>query len=432
MPRSMPPTTSARVGSPTLFLAGDALVVAPWSRVDDPGFLRLVATMRAADATIVNLETVIHEYASPAQADAGGTHMASPPAVARELAWAGVDLVSAANNHALDYGPGGVLETIAHARGAGLAIAGIGEDLQRARAATAVDAAGTRVALVSMTATFAPHHRASASRLDLPGRPGVNPLAVTHRRVVTIPAAMMARIGGFRHLREGRPVPGEKRLRLAGGMVEIRGGPWRELGVGARIVAASRRANLAAIEAAAGQADITVVAIHSHAQGPWLRRFAREAIGAGAAIVHVHGPHTVRGIEVRDRAIVLYGTGDFVYQPHLVSRFPSDAYEQAGLTEDADPGELVALQQRHMGLHKRATYEGAAAIVGFRDARPSSLRLLPVDLRFDAPPSLRGLPRLADPALGREIIGTIARRSRRYRTRVRYDAERNEGVVDLA
>ena len=76
----------------TLFLAGDAMITEPWSHVRDPGFDRLLAEMRTADASLVNLETVIHEFNGHAQADSGGTYLSSPPAIAGELKWAGVDL----------------------------------------------------------------------------------------------------------------------------------------------------------------------------------------------------------------------------------------------------------------------------------------------------------------------------------------------------
>ena len=415
-----------------VFLAGDALVVEPWSQVVDPAFVALVERMRAADATIVNLETVVHEFRHPAQADSGGTYMATPPSIAAELRWAGVDMVSSANNHAFDYGSGGILETLAHVGRAGIAVAGIGPDLQHARAPVYHDAAGTRLALVLMAATFHPCHRASASRADVAGRPGVNPLAITHGRMLTLPARALDWVGRLHHLREGRPIPGEKRLRLLRGAIEIRGGPAHEIGVGARVVAADRRANLDAVRDAAKRADIVIAAIHSHDHRRWLRRFAHEAIDAGAAVVHVHGLHAVRGVEIHRGAVVLYGLGDFVYQPHRVARFPSDQYEQFGLSPDARPEDAVDYHDRRYGLHRRETFEGAAALVSFRDRRPAAVRLLPIDLGFGAPPEERGRPGLARGALGRRIVATIARRSKRYGTRVSYDEARDEGVVPLA
>ena len=104
----------------TLLLAGDAMIVRPWSHDTDPAFLRLVETIRSADLAVTNLETVIHDFKGYAQANSGGTHMHSPPPIAAELRWAGFDLVTNANNHAFDYGEIGLLETIAHVRGAGL------------------------------------------------------------------------------------------------------------------------------------------------------------------------------------------------------------------------------------------------------------------------------------------------------------------------
>src|SRR5262245_41917324 len=84
----------------SLFLAGDTMLAEAWSGEQDPAFARLVAEMRAADVALVNLESVIHSFQGYAQADSGGTYMSSPPEIARELAWAGVDLLAHANNHA--------------------------------------------------------------------------------------------------------------------------------------------------------------------------------------------------------------------------------------------------------------------------------------------------------------------------------------------
>ena len=111
------------VGDFSLFLAGDALITRPWSHVYDPAFLRLIEEIRAADISIANLETVIHEFKGYAQRDSGGTHMASPPAIAAELKWAGFDMAIHANNHAFDYGSSAILETLEHVGEAGLVLA---------------------------------------------------------------------------------------------------------------------------------------------------------------------------------------------------------------------------------------------------------------------------------------------------------------------
>ena len=112
--------------------------------------------------------------------------MASPPHIAAELKWAGFDMLAHANNHAFDYGAAGILETAEHAEREGLIIAGSGQDLQRARAPQYVQCDGAKVALVAMAADFVSYGRASYSRPDLHGRPGINPLRVVSERSMTL------------------------------------------------------------------------------------------------------------------------------------------------------------------------------------------------------------------------------------------------------
>ena len=100
------------IGPVRLLLAGDAIVIRPWSHYADPRFQRLVQALRAADFTIVNLETLIHEHRGYAQAQSGGTWVSSPPEIAHELRWAGVDMVAHANNHAFDYGSIGTVSNL--------------------------------------------------------------------------------------------------------------------------------------------------------------------------------------------------------------------------------------------------------------------------------------------------------------------------------
>jgi poly-gamma-glutamate capsule biosynthesis protein CapA/YwtB (metallophosphatase superfamily) len=416
-------------GKLRLFLAGDALITEAWSHIEDPGFLGLIAEMRSADAAIVNLETVIHEFGSPAQPDSGGAYMASPPEIARELRWAGIGMASAANNHAFDYGSGGILETLAHARQAGLVLAGIGADLQAARSPAYLDANGARIALVSSAASYVYYGRASRSRPDMPGRPGLNPLNLTRRRTLTVSPAMFRRLAAFMKQVESRPVAGEPMLRFPG--LRIRAGEANERGFGMRLYAADRLANLSAVREAAATSRATVLAIHDHAEKPWLRSFARRALMEGADVVHVHGPHMVRGIEVVGRGVIFYGMGDFVYQPHRVSRFPAEAYERRGLGDEAGPDEMHHYVGRGGSLYERKTYEAFAARVSFDDRGIAAIRLLPLDLQFDADDRDLGRPRLADAALGRRIVEEVAGLSRRFGTRIRYEAEHNEGVVEL-
>ncbi|HEY8154994.1 MAG TPA: CapA family protein [Myxococcota bacterium] len=413
-----------------MFLAGDALINEPWSQVQDPAFDRLVAEMRAADATLVNLETVIHEFKGHAQADCGGVYTASRPAIAGELKWAGVDLVAHANNHAFDYGSTGILETLEHVAAAGLLLAGTGRDLQEARAPRLLACDGGSVALVAMASSFVRYGKAARSRPDLHGRPGLNPLELSRVAAVQVTPRMAGILRQVGRLR-GKPADALKgsSFRLFGRRFEVAARSGRVSG--RRPLAADADANLAAIAQAARLADLTIASIHAHAQRGWLPRFARAALAAGADVVFCHGPHDVRGIELVSGKPVFYGLGDFVFQPDAISRHPAEAYEKLGLGDQATASDLVRASWKGWPSTKREAYQGCAAALRFRGGKVSEIRLLPLDLQFEAPIGIRGRPRWADPELGREIIERIAERSSRHGTQIRFDPVSNQGSVAM-
>jgi poly-gamma-glutamate synthesis protein (capsule biosynthesis protein) len=85
----------------------------------------------------------------------------APPAAVETLVHLGVDCVTLANNHALDYGIDALLDTFEHLRAAGIAWAGAGRNIEEARAPAVVDG----LAVVA----FADHERGAAARPDRPG-----------------------------------------------------------------------------------------------------------------------------------------------------------------------------------------------------------------------------------------------------------------------
>jgi poly-gamma-glutamate synthesis protein (capsule biosynthesis protein) len=184
----------------SLFLGGDAIITQPWSQLTDPEFLKLIEEIRAADVAIVNLEVLIHEYKGYAQAECGGTYMAARPEIATELKWAGIDMVAHANNHTFDYGSIGVLETLENVARAGIVLAGSGKDLQEARAPRHCPVDDKTVALVAAASSFVRFGRASRSRPDMHGRPGLNPLATTSDPVVVITRRTANRLGSLSRL----------------------------------------------------------------------------------------------------------------------------------------------------------------------------------------------------------------------------------------
>ena len=413
-----------------LFIAGDAIITLPWSHIANPEFLALVDLMRAADVTIINLETVVHSFRGYAQADSGGTWVASPPVIAEELAWAGVNMVSHANNHAFDYGSEGILETHEHVAESGIVITGSGKDLQSARAPGWFTAKRQKVAHLSVAATFVPYGRASRSRPDLRGRPGINPLTVVDRSVVGIPEwfktfmRVTDKLLGNDQTKYARPryIRFEKQFVVGDGFCLVRG---RRLDKG------DRAATIEAVAQASEQADLTVVSIHSHDESAWLHAYVRDVVEAGANVVHVHGVHEVRGIKLINGCAIFYGLGDFVFQVVQISPLPAQAYEAVGLDDAATPADLVEVTKTWAQSFQPKIFEGCAAQLNYDLGRLKSVALYPIDLQFGANNTDLGRPQLANPKLGKRIIEEIASQSSQFGTKVRYDAGTNTGRIDV-
>lgn len=102
-------------------------------------------TMAAADVGMVNLESAITERGT---AEPKEFHFRAPPVVLDSLRRAGVDVLTLANNHAVDYGPVGLADTLAAVGSHRLPVVGIGADAGRAYAPWYATVRGTRVAIL--------------------------------------------------------------------------------------------------------------------------------------------------------------------------------------------------------------------------------------------------------------------------------------------
>jgi poly-gamma-glutamate synthesis protein (capsule biosynthesis protein) len=166
-------------------LTGDSIITRKLSVYEEPEFLEMIQLIRGADVAFTNIEMLFHDYESFPMNQSGGTYMRAEPELAKELAWAGFDLGSLANNHTGDYGVPAMLLTQRYVREAGIIAAGTGESLMQAREAKYLETADGRVALIAVASTFPDHSRASKSRGDIPARPGLNPLRYNTTYVVS-------------------------------------------------------------------------------------------------------------------------------------------------------------------------------------------------------------------------------------------------------
>jgi poly-gamma-glutamate capsule biosynthesis protein CapA/YwtB (metallophosphatase superfamily) len=157
----------------TLALAGDTMLGRGVAErlAADPGHELLAPEVRAAAASadlfVVNLECCISERGERFPDPDKPFFFRAPPAGAERLAELGVHCVTLANNHALDYGPDALLDTLEHLDAAGIAHTGAGADAALARTPVVLRSAdGTRVRVVAAT-----DHPAGYAAAD--GRPGV-------------------------------------------------------------------------------------------------------------------------------------------------------------------------------------------------------------------------------------------------------------------
>jgi poly-gamma-glutamate synthesis protein (capsule biosynthesis protein) len=312
--------------------------------------------------------------------------------------------------------------TTKYVREAGLVQAGVGETLAEAREARFVETPKRRIAFVSTASTFPDHSRASDTRGDVPGRPGLNPLRFTTTTVVSrekLEALRgVAREVGTQVRADGDALTLWGRRFVVGDPPGIRTEPNTSDVEGmARVVRSASR-----------MADATVVSIHAHEGGKdrtapadFLVAFAHAMIDAGADVVVGHGPHVVRGIEMYKGKAILYSVGDFIFENETLLRFPAEAYEAIGLGRDAEIGEFNETRSDHdrRGFNAdREVFESFVATLQWSGRQITGLRLYPISLGFGGSMTERGRPKLAEPALAKHILENVAARSAPFGTRV--------------
>jgi poly-gamma-glutamate capsule biosynthesis protein CapA/YwtB (metallophosphatase superfamily) len=223
----------------------ERLRAAPPSSLFGPALLEAV---HEADLVVLNLECCISVRGERWPDPLKPFFFRAPPAAVDALGLLGVDCVTLANNHALDYGYDALLDTLEHLRAGGIAVVGAGANEREARApALLAGPGGFRLAVVGVTDHPADY---GAGRT----RPGV----------------------AHADLRDG--VPSWLRETVAG--------PEDD----AVLVTPHWGPNMVAVPQ------------------PYVRAAAAELLAAGAACVAGHSAHVFHGVEGR----VLYDLGDFV------------------------------------------------------------------------------------------------------------------------
>lgn len=449
----------AEKGDFTLALAGDTMLTRKLKPFKEERFLALREIINGCDAAFANLEGTVHTWDEGTPGITQGTFMTTDPKLLAELQWLGINMVSCANNHAFDYGEGGVLANIRHLDEAGMAHAGTGKNLAEARAPGYLDTPNGRVALIATTATFRQWNQAGEQRPDLRGRAGVNPLGFEATyRVDQAAFEQLQRVSrelGFemnkerarKHFYSDKEVPGDRAAELV--LLGNRYVLDKRFSISTKANSRDLDDNLRWIREARRQADWVVVSAHCHEFGgetlltartrgeleetaEFFTDFAHQAIDAGADIFVGHGSHFPMGIEIYQAKPIFYSVGNFIFQNETVGFFPADAYERFDLDLRATPSDF--LDARTSGGKKGhpsdpAYWENMFAICRFNEKKLKEIKIIPIDQGFGRPRPQRGRPLLAEGEVAKRVIERVTRLSRRYGTKV--SSRDGMGVVEL-
>lgn len=356
--------------APISFAAtGDSFIT---RRLPDTTTLAAIRTLLAGcDARFTNFETLTPGPGAVANAISGGTWASAPDSVIPDLQRLGFNVFALATNHALDFLHAGLMATSAAFERHDAVVAGAGANLSEAAAPRYLETRTGRVALISVCSTLHETAVAGEQRVDIAGRPGINPLRFSTIRTLprddlaalaTLAAASMVNSRNQMMVKEGfdaPPPPGVVQF----GDLRFREGPAGGVITTARPDDVARV--VAAISEARRQADRVVVSLHAHEQlgedkaiaAAFVEVFSRACIDAGAHAVIGHGPHVLRGLELYKGHLIAYSLGNFATYGrfNLSGPLKIGAVLEVELAKDGKfaRGKLLPTQQEGEGIPKK-------------------------------------------------------------------------------
>ncbi len=122
-------------------------------------FAPIAPLLRRADLVVVNLETAVTERGEPAPNKQ--YHFRAPASAFRALRAGGIDVVTLANNHGMDYGEVGLRDTLKSAKAAGVSLIGAGLNQRQAYAPYRATINGQRIAIIAASQVIDAHLRAA-------------------------------------------------------------------------------------------------------------------------------------------------------------------------------------------------------------------------------------------------------------------------------
>lgn len=221
----------------------------------DYPFAHVAEFLQAPDLSIGNLESALGTGGHP---EKKGYTFRAPPQAAVALEEAGFDILSLANNHAMDFGSQVLLEAIDELERQGISAVGAGRDETAAIQPLLVEAGSLRIAILSF--------------VDVP---------IEYR--------------GFDTL------------------------SWQAQSAAPGVTWADHSRMQREIEHVRPDTDLIIVLLHSGFEyvpqpSPPQVSAARVAIEAGADLVLGHHAHVIQPVEFHPKGVIVYGLGNFVFE----------------------------------------------------------------------------------------------------------------------
>ena len=267
------PSTIAPSRKWTLLAGGDVLMDRTEAQGIDP-FTLLDPPLDSADLALVNVEMAISDRGLPVDKT---FVFRAPLSAAARMAAGGVDVASLANDHAKDYGPDALIDTVEWLEAAGVVAVGAGATIDDAYGHRVLTTdSGVTVAFVAASLIVPPNFAASST---------TSGIASAHP-------------------------PDRSRV-------------------------------LDSVRAAAEEADVVIATVHWGIERdtcPSLEQqlLAQELLAAGADAVIGHHPQVLQPVELRDGRLVAYSLGNFVWHPRA-----EHTGETGVLRIDFDGSEIV-------------------------------------------------------------------------------------------
>ncbi len=282
--------TEKSTGTVTLMAGGD---VGPTFEPTEQ-FAELISpVLQQADIRLAQCERIYSERGADPQFALGtsGQHSHLHPRMAAVWKAAGIDIISLASNHAMDWGPDALVDTIDLFRGMGKSVIGAGKDAEEARNPAIVERNGVKTAFLAYCSVMRDGQAAGK------GKVGIAPMRAhtyyapeefqpgTPPKIITVPYE-----GDVQALQDD-------------------------------------------IRKAKQQADVVILSMH------WGLRhvpktictyqppIAHAAIDAGADLILGHHPHSVKAVEVYKGRVCFYSIGNLMTTGTAAPRRSAGSFE---------------------------------------------------------------------------------------------------------